>query len=405
MTISRRHSTFLCGAVAALLTASAAHADVPAGYKGKPFDPVMANGSGIYPAGFSITSAPAAKAGPYSLPGRLDLINYDLGGELVAFHAGDHIAAKAGGGYRNDNTSASLGLTGWDTLTTLRKEVWYAASATLDGTVYPTPTTHEFYIGAIQVGDWFNYTVNVTTAGTYSLSSTWATGNGNGGEGGDGLMGIQVYSNGTKLGEWTDTFPNYQVLADYQHWKPYPNFLTITLEAGLQVIKIQSTHKHLHFDYIQFDLTAADGGVSPDAASTGTGGGAGSASGASGAAGTGGAGGTAGAAGTTGAAGNGTMSGAAGAGSGSMGGAGTTGAAGDGAAGGTGTGTAGAGGTTGAAGSAAGAGASGSSPKGASSSGCSCALGDSDGGGLASGAVLVVVGVLARARRRRRRSG
>jgi hypothetical protein len=390
--------TFLCGAVAVLLTASAARADIPAGYKGKPFDPAMANGSGIYPAGFSITSAPAAKAGPYSLPGRLDLINYDLGGELVAFHAGDHIAAKAGGGYRNDNTSASLGLTGWDTLTTIRKDVWYAASATLDGTVYPTPTTHEFYIGAIQVGDWFNYTVNVTTAGTYSLSSTWATGNGNGGEGGDGLMGIQVYSNGTKLGEWTDTFPMYQVLADYQHWKPYPNFLTITLAAGVQVIKIQSTHKHLHFDYIQFDLAAADGGVSPDAASTGAGG-AGGASGTGGAAGTAG---TSGAAGTIGAAGT---TGAAGDGGGT---AGTTGAAGDGATGGTGTVTAGAGGSgtmSGAAGSAALAGAAGSSPKGASSSGCSCAFAGSDGGGLATGGLLGVVGVLARARRRRRRSG
>ena len=211
-------------------------------------------------------------------------MNYDLGGEGVAFHAGDHIATKAGGGYRNDNTSASLGLTGWDEINTLRHDVWYMASATLEGTVYPTPTTHEFYIGAVQVNDWFNYTVNVSTAGTYVLSSTWSTGNGPpGGEGGDGSVGLQVYSNGTKVGEWHDTFPSYQTTADYQHWKPYPGFLTVVLPAGAQVIKIQSTTKHLHLGYVQFDFMGADGGVSAPADA-----GAGGAAGESGGAGSGG---------------------------------------------------------------------------------------------------------------------
>jgi hypothetical protein len=375
--------------VAAALYSGAARADIPAGYLGKPFDPALANGSGMYPAGFNISSAPAAKAGPYAIPGRINLVNYDLGGEGVAFHAGDHIAAKAGGGYRNDNTSASIGLTGWDTATTLRNDVWYMASATLDGTVYPTPTTHEFYIGAVQVNDWFNYTVNVSTAGTYTLSSTWSTGNGPpGGEGGDGSVGLQVFSNGTKLGEWHDIFPNYQTTADYQHWKPYPNFLTITLPAGLQVLKVQSTTKHLHLDYIQLDLMVGDGGViaPADAGAGGSGGGAGAAGGAGGAAGTaGGAGGAGGGAGDSG-------------GAGASGGAGTSGTAGTSSAGG--AGGSGPGGD--AAGSSAG-GAAGTAPHAKSGGGCSCALTSDRAnrrGGLVAGALLLAAALFTRARRR-----
>jgi len=367
-------------ASAAMVRAGAARADVPAGYMGRPFDPALANGSGKYPTGFDIASAPAAKAGPYALPGRLDLVNYDLGGEGVAFHAGDHIATKAGGGYRNDNTSASIGLTGWDEINTLRHDVWYMAGGALDATVYPTPTTHEFYIGAVQVNDWFNYTVNVSTAGTYVLSSTWSTGNGPpGGEGGDGSVGLQVYSNGTKVGEWHDTFPSYQTTADYQHWKPYPGFLTVTLPAGAQVIKVQSTTKHLHLDYIQFDLMGADGGVSAPA-DAGAGGAAGAAGG-SGGAGANGAAGLSGGGAGAGVAGDGGSAGAGGAASGSPAGS-SGGEAGMGAAGATPTGAAGV-----------------AAPAAKSGGGCSCELAAADRSG-ALAALLLVGAFLARARRR-----
>jgi hypothetical protein len=379
-------------AAALALSAGVARADIPAGYLGKPFDPAKANGSGIYPAGFNISSAPPATAGPYAIPGRLNLVNYDLGGEGVAFHAGDHIAAKAGGGYRNDNTSASIGLTGWDTATVLRNDVWYMASATLDGTTYPTPTTHEFYIGAVQVNDWFNYTVNVSMAGTYALSSTWSTGNGPpGGEGGDGSVGLQVYTNGTKVGEWHDIFPNYQTTADYQHWKPYPNFLTVTLPAGLQVIKIQSTTKHLHLDYIQFELmgVGADGGVTPptDAGGGGAGGTAGGTGGTGGASGMGGG-------GLGGGGSGGLAAGGGGSGGGGPGGDGS-GGGGSGGSGAAGTGTAGA----------SSAGTAGAAAHGAKSGGgCACALSASDRplgqGGLAAAVLLLVAGLLARGRRR-----
>jgi hypothetical protein len=247
-----------------LLIGASSRADIPVGYKGTPFDPALAGGAGVIP--------PTVKAGPYAIPGRIDFVNYDMGGEMVAFHAGDHILTKGGAGYRTDMPVATFSKT-----TTTDPDVWYMTGAAVDGTDYPTPTTADFYIGAVQVGDWYNFTVDVMTAGTYSLSSTWSSGNGPpGGEGGDGAMGLEVLSNGTMLATWSTTFPNYMTEANFHHWIAYPNFATVTLAAGIQVIKLQSTSKHLNLDYVEFTLGPIDGGAAPGADSSASAGGTGS---------------------------------------------------------------------------------------------------------------------------------
>jgi hypothetical protein len=360
--------------VLACLAASApARADVPAGYKGKPFDPAVAGGKGIIPA--------TVKAGPYAIPGRLDLINYDLGGVGVAYDCTHH-EVKGGDGYRTDQPTASLSLTAAS-----KMDVWFQAGAGLDGTHYPSATSEDFYVGALDAPDWFNYTVDVKTAGTYAVSSTWATGNGPpGGMGGDGSMGIQISVNGTKMVDWTATLPNDQTTADYHHWKPYPNFATLTLAAGLQVIKVQLTASHLNLDYLELALVGADGGAAGAAGGDAGAGGA-SASGDAGA----GAGGTAGANGSAGASGGG--SGAAGAAGGAAGASAPTGAAGSAA------GTAGASGAAGASAS----GAAGSAPKAAhGSSGCRLSGGRGPGGAWALGlAAVAIAAALARSARRR----
>src|SRR5262249_49218333 len=139
---------------------AAARADLPPGYTGKPFDPKVAGGP----------KCPATvQAGPYTIPGRLDFVNYDMGGEGITFHTGDHLV-KGGTGYRVDNPpTATFSLT--TACAPTCPNVWYDTSPTLDGTVFPSATTGDFSIGAVQDNDWMNLTVNVTTAGTYSLSS------------------------------------------------------------------------------------------------------------------------------------------------------------------------------------------------------------------------------------------
>jgi hypothetical protein len=369
-----------------LLVEASAHADLPAGYKGRPFDPAVAGGPKL-PA--------SVKGGPYTIPGRLDLINYDMGGDGVGYHTANH-ETKGGAGYRVDGQTATLSWTaqcipiggGGSCM-----NVWYDTSATLDGTKYPSPTTDDFTLGAVSPDDWFKITVNVTTAGTYTLSSTWASGSGPpGGEGGDGTMGVAVFSNDTMLAQWSALFPNFNTYADYHHWKAYPSFATVTLAAGPQVIKVQSKAKHLQFDYLQFDLVGADGGATDAAGAPADGG----ATGAGGAPADGGAGGAPGVAGGNGAAGS--------TGTGGMAGSNAAGAAGTGSAtGGAGSPGPGAAGTSGAAGSAT----TGSAGKGGTSkSSGGCALAPASDAGEPYAALLaaaVAIGVLRASGRRRRR--
>jgi len=382
---------FASVAACALFFARPALADIPAGYAGKPFDPAVAGGP---------KCPPGVTAGPYAIPGRIDFVNYDLGGDGVAYHTGDHIT-KGGTGYRTDTPTATFSLTsdcipngGPPTCT----NVWYDTDPTLDGTPYPSPTTADFSVGAVQDGDWFNVTVDVATAGTYSLSSTWATGNGPpGGEGGNGDMGLQVFSNGTQLATWSAVFPNYNTEADFHHWKSYPSFATVTLAAGPQVIKLQSGAKHLQLDYVQFSLVTGDGGLDNGDGAAGAGSGSTASSGATGASG---AAATSGAAaGSTASSGTATSSGMT-EGSGSVAGSGSLGPSGGlGTSGSTSTG----GGTAGApAGAASSAGTSDETGGGGHGTGCSLSVeGRPAGGGFA--AALALMGAL-RARRRKRSS-
>jgi hypothetical protein len=231
----------------ALFLASSAHADVPAGYQGKPFDPALVGGAGIIPA--------TVKAGPFALPGRLDLVNYDLGGEGVAYHSEAHYTTKDGDGYRTDRPTATMCLT----LST-KPDVFYDTATAQDGMAYPTDATKDFYIGSVHPNDWFNYTVDVKTAGMYTLSAVFATGNGPpGGEGGDGEMELVIFVNGVQQADWKTTFPDFQNKANFHNWKPYPKFAMVTLTAGIQIIKFQAPFKHLNLDYVQFDLLGAGG--------------------------------------------------------------------------------------------------------------------------------------------------
>jgi MYXO-CTERM domain-containing protein len=380
---------------------SSAHAAIPAGYNGRPFDPAVAGGTFNGMPTSAITTA-----GPYPIPGRLEFENYDMGGLNVGYFTTDHIGC-AGGAYRMDGQTASLCATSPMADTTYgapNGDVFYDTGTPLDGTTYPNATTADVYIGAVRPGDWVNITVNVMTAGTFVVSSTWASGNGNPGkEGGDGAMELQVSVNGTMMLDWKDTFPNYNTTANFHNWKTYSNMGTVTLQAGLQVIKLLSVDPHLNLDYVQFTLPGADGGTGTDAATSTDGGttGTGGAGGAAAATG------TAGANGTSGANGAGGVNGVAGAnGTGGTPG-GTSGAAGTGGTGSSNPGTGGSVGGSGAAGVVGSAGGSGLPAMRASSNGCSYvtstgAPGKTD--TLTIGGVIALVGSLARRRRGRRRA-
>ena len=150
-----RSATFACSVTAflSLFAGPSARADIPVGYKGKPFDPAVAGGP---------LCPPTVKAGPYAIPGRLDFVNYDLGGDGVAFHTGDHIV-KGGTGYRVDTPpTATFSLTSACAPTC--PNVWYdSGHGARRNRLSVQPTTGDFSIGAVQNNDYVNITVNVVT--------------------------------------------------------------------------------------------------------------------------------------------------------------------------------------------------------------------------------------------------
>jgi MYXO-CTERM domain-containing protein len=222
-----------------------------------PFDPAVAGGANL---------PPGVTAGPYAIPGRLEFENYDMGGLNVGYFTTDHIMCGASG-YRKDGVTASLCMTSPKPDTVYgapNGDVYYDnGDPALDGTTYPSATTTDVYIGAVRPGDWVNITVDVKTAGTYQVGSTWASGNGPPGkEGGNGAMELQVFVNGTKALDWKDVFPNYATQANFHNWKRYPNMGTVTLAPGLQVIKLDTgADPHLNLDYVQLSLVLPDGGI------------------------------------------------------------------------------------------------------------------------------------------------
>lgn len=221
---------------------SRARADIPAGYTGTPF-----------------------KGTPTSLPGRVDFENFDNGGQKVAWSVDDHtgnfgVGGCAANNYRADLPHPQLCLTNQGT------EVDNYTMGPLLGHKYPSDAMPQsIYIGYTHGVDWVKQTVNVTKAGTYKLSSVWASE-----PGGADAIKFQVSFNDVLKAD-----VKLAGTGGYHNWVPYPDFATVELEAGVQVLQFAAKSQHLNYDYIQFSLVLPGGGVDDGSGNPGGAGGAG----------------------------------------------------------------------------------------------------------------------------------
>jgi hypothetical protein len=103
-------------------------------------------GNSATSAAVAITVASAPTQTPYggtvrNLPGKIEAEHYDVGGEGIAYH--DLSAGNSGNAFRTEGVDIEA----------------------------TTDTGTGYNVGWIQAGEWLEYTVNVTTAGTYTLSA------------------------------------------------------------------------------------------------------------------------------------------------------------------------------------------------------------------------------------------
>ena len=170
------------------------------------------------------SSSPSSTSGPYSgspaaIPGAIQAETFDTGGEGVAYH--DTTPGNSGGAARQtdvDIENASEG--GYD-------------------------------IGWTAAGEWVNYTVNVASAGSYSLQFRLAS---------PGGASLRVGFNGSNSGWTTVTVP---ATGGWQNWTTVT--VPVTLAGGTQVMTIAFDTGGVNFSYVK---AAVNSSITPPPAAT-----------------------------------------------------------------------------------------------------------------------------------------
>jgi len=132
-------------------------AQVPAGYKGKPFRDKY------------------HKQGAQTIPGRVELAFYDLGGEGIAYHDSD--AKNSGSGVLNrEPMHERPGVPEY--IVHFREKEGVDISFTKDFADFNhpnkvDPAVNQLYIGWEEDGEWTNYTINVLKPGRYRIITVY----------------------------------------------------------------------------------------------------------------------------------------------------------------------------------------------------------------------------------------
>lgn len=171
------------------------------------------------------SQSPYPSGTPHAIPGTIEAENYDIGGEGVAYH--DTTAGNQKGGYRSDDVDIVAGIEG--------------------------P-----YIAENPAGEWLEYTVDVLTAGTYTIEMRVASAVDGGTfhiefDGVDKTAAVSIPNTG-----------------GWQTWTIVTR--TVTLSAGLQIMRIvHDTNGAIsvvgNIDYVRFTSGTLTGTILRDTGS------------------------------------------------------------------------------------------------------------------------------------------
>jgi hypothetical protein len=132
-------------------------ANLPKGYKGKPF------------------TDEHHSSGPQVIPGTVQTALYDLGGEGVAYHDTD-VINKGSGELNHQKNHCRPGTPEYICYFREKEAVDISYTKDFADFNHPnmvTPEKDQLYLGWEADGEWVNYTVNVKKAGTYSINAMY----------------------------------------------------------------------------------------------------------------------------------------------------------------------------------------------------------------------------------------
>jgi hypothetical protein len=222
-------TSFLSVAMAVMCCCSTA-AGQEKHYRGKPFHDSVYHG------------------GAQKIPGRVQCAYYDLGGEGVAYHDTD--AKNNGSGILNPADGTYLNQfrmnEGVDTsYTKFHREI------PTDDNPYNlvVPPENQLYVGWTEPGEWFNMTVKVDRAGTYSMDLLYTSNRG-------GTISLDL--DGEKLTgplEIASTKTDADPVAwrQWHHWNVMKDLAVVSLPKGKHVLRLHIlTNGNMNFAYLEF---------------------------------------------------------------------------------------------------------------------------------------------------------
>lgn len=184
--------------------------------------------------------------GPQKIPGRVECAYYDLGGEGVAYHDAD----------ARNNGSGALNPADGTYLNQFRMEEAVDISYTkfhdqIDNNPYNLvqPPENQLYVGWTEPGEWFNITVQVAHAGTYSADLLYTSNRG-------GTISMDVNGkDATGPLPIASTFNASDPIAwrQWHHWNVKPDILSVRLPAGKSVLTVHIlTEGNMNLAYFDF---------------------------------------------------------------------------------------------------------------------------------------------------------
>jgi hypothetical protein len=191
-----------------------------------PVDP--GNLPNMIPAGY--TGTPFGGT-PQTIPGKIEIEKYDLGGQNVAYKADEAGAFNKCGFMRNDGLKLQC-----------TQQAGSPADKALPGC--GMEPAGEIYLGYIGAGNWYKYTVNVTEAGTYVIS---------GHEGVAGNTQMQfTFTDAAKTAPLTLPSTDKCSFEAYHVWETQNNLGEIALQPGKYVLTVTVVAAAMNLDWFAF---------------------------------------------------------------------------------------------------------------------------------------------------------
>ncbi len=188
-------------------------------------------------------------AGPQRIPGKVQCAYYDLGGEGVAYHNPD--TKNRGSGMLNPADGTYLDQFRMNETIGISYTKFHSAIA-IDNNPFNlvVPPEGQLYVGWTSPGEWFNITVDVASAGTYTVDFLYTSN-----RGGKISLDLDGRPLAPEISIVSTNNPADPVAwRQWHHWNLMKDIAEVSLPKGVSVLTVHVvTEGNMNFAYLDFE--------------------------------------------------------------------------------------------------------------------------------------------------------